>query len=76
MANIEIFKNERIGETRAIFDEIYKEIYGDERNGPWSCIVDNMRPIDLHTLKYNEGMVGNQNKVKLRLKVDGSLVMR
>ena len=55
MANIEIFKNERICDIRAIFDEIYKEIYGDERNEPWSCIVDDMQPIDFHALKYNEG---------------------
>ena len=46
MANIEIFKNERIGEIRTILDE---------RNEPWSCIVDDMQPIDLHALKYNEG---------------------
>ena len=66
MANIEIFKNERIGEIRTILDE---------RNEPWFCLadgckaveltnpssvkarldVDETQLVDLHALKYNEG---------------------
>ncbi len=68
MANIEIFNNERIGEIMAIFDEIYKEIYGDERNEPWFCPADDMQPIDLHALKYNEGLIGNQKQSQTSIK--------
>ena len=87
MANIEIFKNERIGEIRTILDE---------RNEPWFCLadvckaveltnpssvkarldVDDTQLVDLHALKYNEGMVGNPSQVKTSLKTPGSLVLR
>ena len=70
MANIEIFKNERLGEIRTITDE---------NNEPWFCLADvckaveltnpssvkarldadDTKLVDLHALKYNEGMVGN-----------------
>lgn len=70
MANVEIFKNERLGEIRTITDE---------NNEPWFCLADvckaveltnpssvkarldadDTQLVDLHALKYNEGMVGN-----------------
>ena len=57
MANIEIFKNERIGEIRTILDE---------RNEPWFCLADVCKilglgnPSQVKTTLKSRGVISNE----------------